>query len=168
MTSSLKQWLGALGLTVAGAVAVAANSPAEVPVTPAVVPSVTQNAAAVTETPQQPITQTKPIEVEHAVQEQVVAPAPVVESIPKLEEKAPVVAPVPVSEPETKAVSEPTPIQTAPNGTYTNTAGNEVPSPYYAPSAPAGASAKCRDGTYSFSQSRRGTCSRHGGVAEWL
>jgi hypothetical protein len=34
--------------------------------------------------------------------------------------------------------------------------------------APAGASAKCRDGTFSFSQSRRGTCSHHGGVTEWL
>ena len=34
--------------------------------------------------------------------------------------------------------------------------------------APDGASAKCRDGSYSFSQSRRGTCSRHGGVAAWL
>lgn len=34
--------------------------------------------------------------------------------------------------------------------------------------APSGASARCADGTYSYSQSRRGTCSRHGGVAEWL
>jgi hypothetical protein len=34
--------------------------------------------------------------------------------------------------------------------------------------APAGASARCRDGTYSFSSSRRGTCSHHGGVSEWL
>lgn len=34
--------------------------------------------------------------------------------------------------------------------------------------APEGASAKCRDGTYSFSQTRRGTCSHHGGVAVWL
>jgi len=33
---------------------------------------------------------------------------------------------------------------------------------------PAGASAKCRDGTYSFSQHRRGTCSHHGGVTNWL
>ncbi len=55
----------------------------------------------------------------------------------------------------------------APNGAYTNTAGNEVPSPYEAPPIPAGASAQCRDGTYSFSQNRRGTCSHHGGVAEW-
>ncbi|MGT2486753.1 DUF3761 domain-containing protein [Methylobacterium oryzae CBMB20] len=32
---------------------------------------------------------------------------------------------------------------------------------------PAGASAKCRDGTWSFSHTHRGTCSRHGGVAQW-
>ena len=67
---------------------------------------------------------------------------------------------IPVPEPS------PTPLA-APNGTYTNVYGNEVPSPYQAPSKPDGASARCRDGTYSFSQSRRGTCSHHGGVAEW-
>jgi hypothetical protein len=33
---------------------------------------------------------------------------------------------------------------------------------------PAGATAQCRDGSYSFSQHRRGTCSHHGGVARWL
>lgn len=55
----------------------------------------------------------------------------------------------------------------APNGTYTNVDGNEVPNPYVAPSRPAGASAICRDGSYSFSQHRSGTCSHHGGVAEW-
>lgn len=53
-------------------------------------------------------------------------------------------------------------------GGYINTAGNCIPSPRQAPSAPAGATAKCSDGTYSFSQSRRGTCSGHGGVASWL
>jgi hypothetical protein len=35
-------------------------------------------------------------------------------------------------------------------------------------SAPAGATARCRDGTYSFSQHHSGTCSHHGGVAAWL
>lgn len=35
-------------------------------------------------------------------------------------------------------------------------------------SGPAGATALCRDGTYSFSQHRRGTCSHHGGVEKWL
>jgi len=35
-------------------------------------------------------------------------------------------------------------------------------------SAPPGATARCRDGTYSFSQHHSGTCSHHGGVAAWL
>jgi Protein of unknown function (DUF3761)/G5 domain len=55
-----------------------------------------------------------------------------------------------------------------PNGTYVNSVGNTVCSPYSSPTAPAGATAQCVDGTYSFSQSRSGTCSHHGGVAQWL
>lgn len=51
---------------------------------------------------------------------------------------------------------------------YINVDGERVHSPAYAPSVPAGASARCKDGTYSFSRNRRGTCSGHGGVAEWL
>ncbi len=31
-----------------------------------------------------------------------------------------------------------------------------------------GATAKCKDGTYSHAATHRGACSRHGGVAEWL
>lgn len=57
---------------------------------------------------------------------------------------------------------------TCTNGSYVNTAGNTVCRPEVASSAPSGATAKCGDGTYSFSQSRRGTCSSHGGVAAWL
>lgn len=53
---------------------------------------------------------------------------------------------------------------------YTNVNGNTVHSPAKSidGGVPAGASAQCRDGTYSFSQNRRGTCSHHGGVSEWL
>lgn len=51
---------------------------------------------------------------------------------------------------------------------YTNSKGERVQSPTYYNSAPPGATALCRDGTYSFSKSRRGTCSHHGGVAKWL
>ena len=50
---------------------------------------------------------------------------------------------------------------------YTNVDGNQIHSPAYAPSIPAGASAQCRDGTYSFSAHRQGTCSHHGGVEVW-
>lgn len=51
---------------------------------------------------------------------------------------------------------------------YINSKGVRVRRPTASPTAPAGATAQCRDGTYSFSQSRRGTCSHHGGVARWL
>jgi len=56
------------------------------------------------------------------------------------------------------------------HGHYTNKKGQDVHSPAHTKDgkAPAGATAKCRDGTYSFSKSHRGTCSRHGGVAEWI
>jgi hypothetical protein len=43
-----------------------------------------------------------------------------------------------------------------------------APSTRSAPSAPPGATAQCRDGTYSHAASRRGACSRHGGVSRWL
>jgi len=51
-----------------------------------------------------------------------------------------------------------------PNPTKTKTSGPVVSET----GAPAGSTAKCKDGTYSFSKTRSGTCSRHGGVAEWL
>lgn len=51
---------------------------------------------------------------------------------------------------------------------YTNSKGERVQSPTKYSSAPAGATALCRDGTYSFSRSRRVTCSHHGGVKKWL
>jgi hypothetical protein len=51
---------------------------------------------------------------------------------------------------------------------YINVDGIRVPSPVFSETKPAGASARCRDGSYSFSMHRRGTCSHHGGVAEWF
>jgi len=51
---------------------------------------------------------------------------------------------------------------------HINSNGERVQSPSYFNSAPAEATALCRDGTYSFSRNRRGTCSHHGGVARWL
>ena len=47
--------------------------------------------------------------------------------------------------------------------TYTNVEGRRVHSPGYRRSVSAGASAQCRDGSYSFSRHRQGTCSHHGG-----
>lgn len=67
----------------------------------------------------------------------------------------------------TKAVQQ-APAQTCTNGTYVNSAGNTVCRPEQSSTVPSGATAKYSDGTFSFSQSRRGTCSSHGGVAAWL
>jgi hypothetical protein len=74
---------------------------------------------------------------------------------------------------------QPSPNQTAPqqqqattkctnNGTYVNSKGETVKRPENCSAAPQGATAQCRDGSYSFSRSRSGTCSHHGGVAKWL
>lgn len=56
------------------------------------------------------------------------------------------------------------------HGHYVNKRGVTVHSPAHSKSGavPDGASAQCRDGTYSFSQHRSGTCSHHGGVSKWL
>jgi LysM repeat protein len=51
---------------------------------------------------------------------------------------------------------------------YTNVDGERVRRPVFSRNAPSGATARCRDGSYSFSRHRRGTCSHHGGVAQWL
>lgn len=54
------------------------------------------------------------------------------------------------------------------NKYYTNKFGERIQSPTRYNKAPSGATALCRDGTYSFSRNRRGTCSHHGGVSKWL
>ncbi|GAB7521787.1 hypothetical protein PBS_07710 [Paraburkholderia sp. 2C] len=56
------------------------------------------------------------------------------------------------------------------HNTYRNSDGETVHAPARSRSGkvPDGASARCRDGTYSFSRHPGGTCSRHGGVDTWL
>jgi Protein of unknown function (DUF3761) len=66
------------------------------------------------------------------------------------------------------ANSKQTTANCANSGTYVNSKGETVKRPENCSSAPEGATAQCRDGTYSFSRSHRGTCSHHGGVAKWL
>ena len=51
---------------------------------------------------------------------------------------------------------------------YRNVDGVCVPRPTHAAAPPPGATAECKDGTYSFSKHRSGTCSGHGGVKRWL
>jgi Protein of unknown function (DUF3761) len=78
--------------------------------------------------------------------------------------------PVFAKESPDKPYTKPNESQLVEHGSYVNKAGNTVHSPAHTKdgSIPQGASAKCSDGTFSFSQSRRGTCSRHGGVSQWL
>ena len=51
--------------------------------------------------------------------------------------------------------------------TYTPSQTTSTSRPNYNTNS-SGATAVCRDGTLSYSRNRRGTCSRHGGVARWL
>lgn len=53
------------------------------------------------------------------------------------------------------------------HGTYVNSSGHVVPDPKCVTGHQAGETAICRDGSHSFSEHLQGTCSRHGGVAEW-
>jgi hypothetical protein len=84
------------------------------------------------------------------------------------------VAPAPqttVAKPKTTAAKPKTTAQAAPKPAecgadyYRNSDGNCVHRPSDNPS---GATALCKDGTYSYSQHRSGTCSGHGGVRTWL
>lgn len=82
---------------------------------------------------------------------------------------------VPSAAPASAAASQPAKpqfneSQLKEHGTYVNRTGQRVHSPAHTTNgaAPPGASAQCRDGTYSFSQHRSGTCSHHAGVASWL
>ncbi|RDS79248.1 DUF3761 domain-containing protein [Dyella monticola] len=84
----------------------------------------------------------------------------------------------PASAQEAQATPPPPPTQRVTNGStqliepgnYVNRDGLLVHRPAHTVSgtAPSGASAQCRDGSYSFSLHHRGTCSRHGGVLRWL
>jgi outer membrane biosynthesis protein TonB len=93
----------------------------------------------------------KPLEIEQQPEgaptpTQQPTPSPVVQKIPP-PVPSPTIAPVP--------------------SYYTNVDGDKVQSPTKADSKPSDASAKCKDGSYSFSKHRSGTCSGHGGVAVW-
>ena len=78
-----------------------------------------------------------------------------------------------VSAPVTAAPSAATPVPAvaapaAPAAKSTPAATKSAPVVAADSTDPTGATAKCKDGTYSKSQHHSGTCSSHGGVAEWL
>jgi hypothetical protein len=75
-----------------------------------------------------------------------------------------------LSRPAAKRNTGPSEADLLSHGHYKARDGREVHSPAKSIRnvVPSGASAQCRDGSYSFSQHRRGTCSHHGGVEAWL
>ena len=88
---------------------------------------------------------------------------------PPLPTTPPTTRPQRTSPPPIPASSnQPQPEPDCGDGSYVNVDGDCISGPVAAPSAPAGATAQCNDGTYSFSQHRSGTCSHHHGVAVWL
>jgi hypothetical protein len=66
--------------------------------------------------------------------------------------------------------TQPSESQLVEHGSYVNKDGIRVHSPAHTTdgSQPANATAKCRDGSFSFSRHHQGTCSHHGGVSQWL
>ena len=95
--------------------------------------------------------------------------APAAKPAPSAAATTPAPAVTAAPTPATPAASPPSDDLSNTN-TYTNVDGNTVHSPAYSTdgSVPAGATAQCNDGTYSFSQHHSGTCSGHGSVATWL
>src|ERR1700736_6295369 len=59
-------------------------------------------------------------------------------------------------------------VESCSDSEYQNSDGQCIPRPNQSQGVPQGATAQCRDGTYSFSTHRQGTCSGHGGVSQWL
>jgi len=81
------------------------------------------------------------------------AAAPAAQAAAPAAAPAPAAAAAPAPAPAPKATASKTSTASSSTGPNTNAAG---------------ATAKCKDGTYSHSTHHTGTCSDHGGVAEWL
>src|SRR6202011_2756410 len=73
----------------------------------------------------------------------------------------------PAPEPAAAAPAATAPTTGTP-GAAKSSASKSAPTATATNTDPTGATAKCKDGTYSKSRHRSGTCSSHGGVAEWL
>ncbi|MFC5062669.1 DUF3761 domain-containing protein [Actinomycetospora atypica] len=138
------------------AATVAASAPLSASATPATTPS---------SSPVVPAPAPAPVPAPRAVA--ALPPAPVARPIVRAATPRPAYA-VPAAPRKTAGLPGASSGGNALGSTYTNVDGNQVQRPVAAAAQPAGASAKCKDGTWSFSQHRSGTCSGHGGVASWV
>jgi hypothetical protein len=86
----------------------------------------------------------------------------------KTPKSKPAAASTTAAPPAAAAPATSAPAAGTPAATKSPTATKSAPTATAGNTDPTGATAKCKDGTYSKSQHRSGTCSSHGGVAEWL
>ncbi|MGQ0717043.1 MAG: DUF3761 domain-containing protein [Pseudonocardiales bacterium] len=138
--------------------AMSPSSPPSAPTPDATSTAQAQRAPAQLPTAEPPAPQASPAPAPVQLIPPVLQPAPVVVPAPKI-------APIPPAQPPVRSPAAGT---SCGAGTYVNVDGDCVQRPTSASSPPPGATARCKDGEYSFSQNRRGTCSGHGGVAAWL
>jgi hypothetical protein len=81
----------------------------------------------------------------------------------------PAPAPAPAATPPPATTKAPATTTTpAPKSTSSSSTSTKAPTTAAGNTDPTGATAKCKDGTYSKSQHHSGTCSSHGGVDTWL
>jgi outer membrane biosynthesis protein TonB len=157
---------------VAPAPLLAAPVPAAAPVdqAPAVVPPTVRKAppTSVHAAPAQPST--------HVAEQVVAPPAPKPAAAPAPKPApAPVAKPAPAPKPAPVAAAKPAPAAkpaTASSAcnestSYVNVDGDCVHRPTNSGGS-SGATARCNDGSVSYSENHRGTCSGHKGVAQWL
>ncbi|HJQ48551.1 MAG TPA: DUF3761 domain-containing protein [Amycolatopsis sp.] len=150
MPSNRRRRLGPLAAAMLGALAIAGC--AATPATPAPASTISTELSTVATTPP-PAATTPPTATTSQAAAQQAAPD----------------TPAPQAAATTKrTTSQQSASSTCSSSSYVNVDGRCVPRPTHADSPPAGATARCNDGTYSFSQHRQGTCSGHGGVAAWL
>jgi hypothetical protein len=160
----LKRKLAAIGAGGALVVAVLAGAHGKSPASPSSGPATSSPAPA-----QRAATPATPVIVPSPAP----SPSPAVFVVPTptvVPAASPSVTVRPSSAPKTTAAppaSAPAPASCG-GDYYRNVDGDCIHRPVSSSTAPAGATAECRDGSYSFSQHHQGTCSGHGGVAEWL
>jgi hypothetical protein len=81
-----------------------------------------------------------------------------------VQKAAPAATPAPSSVPASGTASK----ATAPTTTASKSTASTSKSTGSGNTDPTGATAKCKDGTYSKSKHHSGTCSKHGGVDQWM
>ena len=89
-------------------------------------------------------------------------PAPTAAPVSNAATSSPTVAPANTTTPKPRSLTE------LPKTTSEKTVSDAPSQSTETKADKPGATARCKDGSLSYSKTRRGACSRHGGVAEWF